>query len=328
MWFRKSVQIVFACCLLTDGAIAQPVKVAFIADQGTNADAQAVLHLVASEGTQLLLIQGDLGYDPNTAASWEANLNNILGSNFPVLSVAGNHEQFEWPSYKQFITERVNRIPELSCTGDIGVKAFCQYRGIEVVQVARGVDEVPGVLSSDGYQDYIEQSFANSQSRWRICSWHKNQKKMQVGGKQDETGWGVYQACLQSGGIVATGHEHSYSRTFLMSDFQQQTVVHNSSHMEIERGRSLAFVSGLGGRSVRPQQLTGAWWASIQTSSQGATHGALFCEFDEPHADCYFKDIAGNTRDSFTLESRLGVPPSTSSAIAYIAGIITSLLFD
>ena len=153
---------------------------------------------------------------------------------------------------------------------------------------------------------------------------------MQVGGKQNETGWGVYQACLQSGGIVATAHEHSYSRTFLMSDFQQQTVVHNSSHMEIERGRSFAFVSGLGGRSVRPQQLTGEWWASIQTSSQGVTHGALFCEFDEPFTYCYFKDIAGDTRDAFTLESRLGVPPPApppiNSIIAYIVGIITSLL--
>ena len=332
MWLKKSVLIVLFYVLLISGATAQPVKVAFIGDQGTDVNAQAVLQLVESEGTQLLLIQGDLGYDPDTAAIWEANLDRILGVDFPVLTVVGNHEEYEWPSYKQFITARINRIPELTCTGEIGVKALCQFKGIEIVQVAPGISEVEGVLAEDGYEEYIDQSFATSQAKWRICSWHKNQRKMQVGGKKDETGWGVYQACFRNGGIIATGHEHSYSRTFLMSNFKQQTIVHNNSHMEIDKGQSFAFVSGLGGKSVRPQQLSGAWWAAIQTLDQGATHGALFCEFDQLLASCYFKGINNVSRDSFTLESRLGITPPdpnpSDSTMASIIAIIVTLLFD
>ena len=40
---------------------------------------------------------------------------------------------------------------------------------------------------------------------WRICSWHKNQQAMQVGGKTDEMGWGVYDACTDLSAIIATG---------------------------------------------------------------------------------------------------------------------------
>src|SRR5216110_1631698 len=39
---------------------------------------------------------------------------------------------------------------------------------------------------------------------WKICSWHKNQRVMQVGGKADEMGWRVYETCKDHGAIIAT----------------------------------------------------------------------------------------------------------------------------
>ena len=74
-----------------------------------------------------------------------------------------------------------------------------------------------------------------------------------------------------------------------------------------DEGRSFVFVSGLGGRSIRDQQLSGPWWASIYTSTQGATYGALFGVFDyrgDPGlAHFYFKDIGGRVADEFFVRS-------------------------
>src|SRR5439155_928271 len=83
----------------------------------------------------------------------------------------------------------------------------------------------------------------------------------------------------------ATAHEHSYSRTYLLSSCQNQTVASTASTLVLSRddpgtradeGRSFVFVSGLGGSSIRPQLLDGPWWASVYTSTQGANYGALF----------------------------------------------------
>ena len=133
---------------------------------------------------------------------------------------------------------------------------------------------------------------------------------MQVGGAPNETGWEVYEACRIGGGIIATGHEHSYSRTHLLDNFENQSVVNTSNTLTLERGRTFAFVSGLAGRSIRPQNrylLNKPWWASIYTLTQGADYGALFCTFhidDQPErANCYFKDISGNVPDDFDVIS-------------------------
>ena len=77
-----------------------------------------------------------------------------------------------------------------------------------------------------------------------------------------------------------------------------------------DEGRSFAFVSGLGGNSVRDQRVSGNWFASIYTSDQGADFGALFGEFnyqgDPRRARFYFKDVGGNVPDEFFVESTLG----------------------
>lgn len=81
-------------CFFSTGAIAA-TKVAFIADQGVGSGSRAVLSLIADENVDIVLIQGDLG----TAQQWDQNITDALGRNFPVLSVVGNHENFEWNLY-------------------------------------------------------------------------------------------------------------------------------------------------------------------------------------------------------------------------------------
>ncbi|MFK7997154.1 MAG: metallophosphoesterase [Granulosicoccus sp.] len=303
--------ILLIACLVAPLAYAS-TKVAFIADQGISSSSRAVLSLIAGENTDIVVIQGDLGYEPDTALQWDQNLTNALGRNFPVISAVGNHEDFEWPLYQRLIRERMNRASGLSCTGDIGVKASCTFGNLQVVQVAQGIQNVPGVKPNDNYDEYIRSSFNNSVSRWKVCSWHKNQQAMQVYSKPDETGWDVYDACLDSGAMVVSGHAHTYSRTYLMKDFRSQEVAHRSNEMTLEPGRSFAVVSGLGGRDIRPQENSGDWFASVYTQSQGATHGALFCDLEESSAQCYFKSVNGAVPDQFYINVGAAVTGSDS----------------
>ena len=271
-----------------------------------------MLRLVASEGADLLMIQGDLGYGVSAAAQWERNINDALGPNFPVLVVVGNHENYEWPIYKSLTDQRMSRAGGLSCSGNTGVKATCQFGNVDIVQVSSGIHEVDGVLADDGYADFIRSSFEQQTNRWRICSWHKNQNALQTGSKGDSTGWDIYDACLEAGAMVTVAHEHAYSRSYLLSDFENQTIVNRESDMTLQAGQSFVVVSGLGGREVRPQRRGGDWWASIYTATQGATHGALFCEFEDTVAQCYFKAVDGSIPDQFTL--RRGAQPLTGRA--------------
>lgn len=281
--------------------VPENFKIAFIGDQGYGANARAVLTLIKNEGADLIMHQGDFDYNDDPAA-WDAQINDILGSNFPYFASVGNHDEAKWSGtngYQRFLKNRLNRL-RIAWKGDLGVKSTIKYKGIFMVFVG------PGTMGS-GHAAYIREQLAADHSIWSICSWHKNMRDMQVGGKSDETGWGVYEAAREGGAIIATAHEHSYSRTHLLSSISNQTVASQSNTLVISKGQTFVFVSGLGGQSIRDQKRSGNWWASVYTSTQGANHGALFGTFNvdgSPNlATFYFKDIGGNIADRFVVQS-------------------------
>lgn len=309
MYLRLALTFAVLPLVAASGARAD-VTVAFVGDMGVDAGARAVVELIERRGADLFVALGDLGYYPEGslgAVPWTAMVDEVLGDDFPVLLVVGNHEDLDWPLYAAWQRLRIAKVPDLDCDGVPGVRALCSFRGLSIVQAAPGISEVDGVDAEDDYPSFIEASFANDENSWRICSWHKNQHAMQLGAKGDETGWGVYQACLASGAIVATAHEHSYSRTFLMDDFEGGSVVDRGDRLELAPGHSFAFVSGLGGHSVRAQESDGDRWASRYTADQGASYGALFCTFGAASARCWFEDIAGAVPDSFALGTSFAV---------------------
>jgi hypothetical protein len=188
----------------------------------------------------------------------------------------------------------------------------------------------PGIFGAGDsvHAPYIRDRFAASGAPWRISSWHKNQHLMQAGGKSDETGWGVYEESRRAGAIIATGHEHSYSRTHLLSSMPLQEIASVSDDLVLradapgtpeDEGRSFVFVSGLGGNSIRDQEVFGDWFASVYTSTQGARRGALFGVFhvdgDPRLARFTFKDVAGNVVDEFTVRSTAGCADADGDAI-------------
>jgi hypothetical protein len=296
--------------LPAEGAL-QPLIVAFIGDQGLTKNARAVLRMIKAEGADLVLHLGDLDYGDDPSA-WDAMITKVLGADFPVFVAAGNHDD-RWygpEGYQDKLEERLSRIPDATCSGDLGVQSACTFRGLFFILSSIGT--IPGVPDHPKHVVYLRDQLARSDAIWRICAWHKNQTLMQVGGKEDEVGWQPYEVCREGGAIVATAHEHSYSRTHLLDDFKTQSVASTSDTLVIDEGESFVFVSGLGGHSIRDQERDGPWWASIYTSDQGARFGALFCEFfatGEPErARCYFKDIDGNVPDRFELISAVNAP--------------------
>ncbi|MEX0786490.1 MAG: flexitail domain-containing putative surface protein [Dehalococcoidia bacterium] len=294
-------------------------KVAFIGDQGINSSAEAVLQLILAEDTDMVLHLGDFGYDnetdPQTAIDWDAQITAELGADFPYFGVIGNHDVITWDTYQQLLEDRLALIPGASCTGDYGNMSVCTYQGLYFI--LSGIGTMPNAQDDATHLAYLSSELAADTSLWRICGWHKNQTAMQVGTKSNEVGWVAYETCRQEGAIIATAHEHSYHRTRTLSDFPNQTVdgAWPDRHVVgVGGGSSLAFVSGLGGQSIRSQSRClpttppygcNGEWATINSSSQGADFGALFIEF---HVDGvpgkargYFKDIDGDVADTFTL---------------------------
>jgi uncharacterized protein (TIGR03437 family) len=276
-------------------------KVAFFGDQGLGSDSVAVLNLVKNEGAQALVLLGDYDYI-NSPSAWENQLNGVLGPNYPVLGVIGNHDELRWggsTGYQQLLKNRMARAG-ITWSGDLGVQSTIRHNGITFIQVA------PDVKGS-GHDGYLRDQLNASDALWNVACWHKCMRKMQVGGKSDETGWGVYEESRKGGAIIATAHEHSYSRTHLLSNMQNQTVASTSNTLNITFGRTFGFVSGLGGVGIRDQELSGAWWASIFTSDQDADFGALFATFNVDgvanKAIFYFKDIRGRLVDRFEVIS-------------------------
>lgn len=344
--FVAAACLLFFCFAQPSARAAQELpppglKVAFIGDQGLGPNAVAVLNLIKLEGAQAVMHAGDLDYVDNPAA-WESQINGVLGADFPYFVSIGNHDELAWGGaggYQQYLEARFARLG-ISWTGRLGVRSTFHYNGLFFVLTAPGI---ASGFDQGGSDLYIRDSLAADNSVWSVCSWHKNQRLMQVGGKSDEAGWGVYEEARKGGAIIATAHEHSYSRTHLLGGMSGQTVASTSNTLTLTRGQSFAFVSGLGGHSVRPQSVGGDWWASVYASTclsgeltcqPNAAPGALFGVFNvdgQPNkALFYFKDVNGKVVDSFVVVSNVEAPQLTAltPAAAEAGGAAFTLTVD
>ncbi len=293
-------------------------KVAFFGDLGTNKKSIKLLKMIKDEGTDMVIHLGDIDYagDP---AGHAKRVERIFGPDFPYLMLIGNHDEGYWygeGGYQKLQEKRLKRIG-VEWEGDLGVMSKIKYKGLSIVMVSPGI--TGWNLFSDTHARYIRKNLKNDTSTWRICAWHKNQHKMQVSKKGNETYWGVYEECRKRGAIIVTGHSHTYSRSHLLKSIKNQRVSSLSNNLELAPGLSFVVVSGLGGGgrkkrggtsfSAQYRKPTDPWWASVYTADQKAKNGALFCEFNKDgalrFAECYFKNIKGKIIDQFTITSKV-----------------------
>ena len=303
-------------------------KVAFIADSGSGPFFLNVLKLIKRQGADMVLHQGDLGYRGLNTTDFMNAVNNVLGPDFPYFASRGNHD-FRWEQgYQPILKQRAKKVGA-SCTGDYGQNSTCVYQGLFIILSAGGE-----IGSESQNTRYIEDQLAADNSIWRICSWHRTQRTMQIEYKRDEVGWGPYEACREGGAIIATGHGHHYARTRTLMNMEHLTVypdcdttsgnevcVFRNNDVSGEPGATFAFVSGLGGAERRRQRRCtptrfpysqrrgcNGIWASIYSIKQGASHGALFITFNAggnpSKAEGEFINIHGDVIDSFTVTAR------------------------
>ena len=298
-------------------------RVAFIGDQGLGSNSVAVLNLIKDENAQMVLHQGDFDYNDDPDA-WDKQISNVLGDDFPYFGTIGEHDRLKWNEYQQKLHDRLKKNPDAQCIGDLGVKSSCTYKGLHFIQVS------PGIKGSE-HGSFIENQLNNNDHIWSVCSWAMNMTDMQTGTKSNKTGWEVYENCKNAGAIIATGHEHVYSRTKTLIDIENQVVDPEWSErnkLRIKEDSTFVFVSGIGGKTIRTQERClplsypygcNGEWANIYTSDQHATFGALFCTFNadgQPNkAYCYFKDIDGSIIDEFTITNFLGTYPDNTDLI-------------
>ena len=290
-------------------------RVAFIGDQGNEMQSIAVLNLIKNEGAQMVLHQGDFDYEDNPDA-WDKMISDVLGSNFPYFASIGHHDELKWNGYQEKLYDRLKKNPDVECIGDLGIKSSCTYNGLFFILVG------PGIMGSS-HSSFIEDQLDSNNHIWRICSWSKNMHYIQTGEKTDTVGWEVYENCKNGGAIIATAHDHVYSRTKSLINVENQIVDYRwpePDKLRVKEGSTFVFVSGLGGQVKYNQDRCLPYfypygcneeWAKIYTSNQGAEFGALFCTFNvdgQPNnAECYFKNINGGIVDEFTVTSFIGI---------------------
>jgi hypothetical protein len=323
------------------GAIATDpnLKVAFIGDTANGTNFQAVLNLIESEGAEIILHQGDFDYADDPYGFF-ATIDSVLGPTFPYVGSVGNHDISRWPEgcgdsdgcYAAFFKQRMAATGITPDDPNLNDQMYsADFHGLGMFFVGETSSQTGECAANpSGYACYLRTKLQTDQHIWRICSWHKNQRAMQIGGKTDEMGWGVYDACTDLSAIIATAHEHSYQRTKTLTDPQTQTVdltqhppsggiPGNPNSLRVKPGSSFVFVSGLGGNDMRDQERClpatypygcNSEWASVYSTSQTSgtmKFGALFIEFyvdgDPYKARGYFKTTTGETIDSFEIRA-------------------------
>lgn len=290
--------------------------VALVGDMGRGDEGQAVYQRVLDEGADLLILLGDFGHSPNI---WSEKMSATFGDSFPIFAVPGNHDIQAWSDYQSKLAERLAKIPGVVCTGDLGVDASCTYRGLHVLLSGIGT-----IGAQAEHENYIAHALAADTSPWSLCVWHRNQRDLQAGDKDDDVGWPAFRSCQDDGSIIVMGHEHSYARTRTLTQIGDRNHGHGACGLpgllDVGPGRTFTAVSGLGGKSIRRFDASlhedDTWWATLYTSDYyrrngveitdfTAQYGVLFLRFNVDAAPSaargYFKTIQGEIIDDFMV---------------------------
>lgn len=295
-------------------APASDFKVAFFGDTGAQQGQIDVLRLVQRENVDLVVIEGDFNYDLPRLDTWKNNIDTILGANFPILFIQGNHELSDgnnWNNYIGFINQHAP-------SGMSGYNNNANYQvnvgGINFI----GVDERPG--GNIGFLNGALNA-SSSQYIWNICNWHRTNNSLTIGNNRSgDIRLENYQACLNAGAMIINAHEHSYHRTKTLVDVNSRQVdptCSGANEICLAPGKTYVSVVGLGGKENLHDQgkcrtTSCPEWANIYTFRQGAKFGALFINFNvggaANQAYAQFKNIDNQVIDEYSITS--GVTPT------------------
>jgi len=279
------------------------LKVAFIGDTGIGSDFRSVLRLIQRERADLVLVQGDLNYTLfRSAGNWFSVIDRELPK-VPYFVAKGNHDTDWKDGFAPGLRKRMSAWGVKPESGEpASINYSVVYKGLKIVMV--GDEETSPTTRAD----YVKARLERDRHLWKVCAWHKNQRASNVGPKNDEMGWAIYEHCRAAGAIVAQAHSHTYSRSKTFTSTTNQIVDPSCStpfDLCVGPGRHFFFDSSLGGydaRALNTEYSTKPYWAA----THGGSFGALFIEFnidgDPKKARGYFK----------TTTNAIVDPPPTS----------------
>lgn len=302
------------------------LKIAFIGDTGTGNDFKAVLQLIKRERAAAVLIQGDLNYatvfgagaDPWFTAIDAELQSGAASTRVPYFVAKGNHDSDWNDGYGPGLKSRMTQWGITPTSNDPTKKNYSfVFKGLKVVMVAD--TETSPVTRAE----YVTSQLQDDSHLWKICSWHKNQRASNVGPKNDEMGWAIYENCRAHGAIVAQGHSHTYSRSKTLTNDATQTVDPSCSDpfaLCVGPGKHFFFDSSVGGYDTRSLETSIAnkpYWAAKYTGSYGALFIELNVDGDPNKARAYFKNTnnvvidppASSGKTSFTITRFFPPPP-------------------
>jgi len=305
------------------------MTVGYVGDSGASEHTLSVYQLMIDEGAELIVHVGDFDYCDDSTL-FGTQLNATLG-NVPFLAVVGNHDLHVWGDYSNILETRYNAVLNsdyLQCDGILFVNYWCLYRGLFIAFSS------VGTKCGDGYSSYgwhetelknqleISHNFSTTGyvEPWVTCAWHKNQEKLQLGSKSDETGYGVYNLCSDEGAFIVTGHSHTYGRSYGLGNIEQleikdqcQTKVDGVCIYDLSVNEAIVSLVGLGGKEENHPFVDDNANLPHWASKYNAVSGALICVYNYNGlanvAYCYFKDINGAIIDEFFYTQRGAVIP-------------------
>ncbi|MGE0171265.1 MAG: metallophosphoesterase [Oligoflexales bacterium] len=324
------------------GVLPPPdLKVALTGDTDTTPGGNELMKLVKSKGANALLIAGDLNYNKGAnAETFEKQVNEYLGADFPVFVVRGNHDK-PWTDkghYQDRMKKRYDALQQkgdIKWSGDPGMKSTVQYKGLAIAAVAPS----NGVSVEDSVAEIAK--LASLPEAWRIAMWHENMPAFRgnagCGEGKDLVGWEVFEKAREVGAFILNGHNHCYSRSKLLSctggscskekneckEGPELPVVASTSDpvglMALDEGATYVLLSGMGGHQNGRISETGDWWAKQSGSACEAGGGSceesdlgfVLCTFnpggaDPRKANCEFIDIKGKVTDKYTMTTAVG----------------------
>ncbi|MFH2019924.1 MAG: hypothetical protein ABIJ34_00770 [archaeon] len=294
----------------------QEYKVVFIANQGTSQDASDVLSLINSKEADLIIIDGNMGYDKQPF-EWD---NLMTETSIPVLATIGDMDKEDWPSYVSLIEPYDDSV---ECTGTAGDKHVCRFNNVTFI--LSGV----GISNTDGNIDFITGAATAADTAWKFCVWHKSNDMLRVSDRSsdDTLALPYYKACLDAGAVIITGYDNQYARTKEITNLEDSVgFLDVNSEFEVRPGHSIIIDNGLGGFGSDRYDCgkdANNWWASIYTpnyymnnglqvsksctedTTSGFAPGALFFTFNyqgnENRTHGEFVNVNNVVVDSFDL---------------------------
>jgi len=212
-------QFVLALLFVSTVAFAQSVpevKVALLGDTEAGTNFGSVLNLIANEKADVIMINGDFGYDASPSRWRDRLLASIDINNYSVIGSMGNHDVGQGNEYVGIFAKFRNNKNNLisKCTGSEGIREgkdtiavdeVCNFGNVSIISSAIGQ-----VLNSSYLEGRLEEKLKNSPaSNWKLVGYHFTLANMNPGYKSDQATYKFFDLIRQYGAIGTQAHTHS-----------------------------------------------------------------------------------------------------------------------